>query len=94
MILGDLELSISLLVIYACQLMIWLIIGRCILSFVRHDPYQPIIRFIYDVTEPVMAPFRRLLPTAGGIDFSPILAVLAIQYAVQPILLWLVRTIL
>jgi YggT family protein len=83
-----------MVVYYICQVMIWLIIVRCILSFVRHDPYQPIIRFIYDVTEPVMAPFRRWLPAAGGIDFSPIIAVLFIQYGVQPLLLWLVRTII
>ncbi|MGI6550298.1 MAG: YggT family protein [Syntrophomonadales bacterium] len=56
----------------AFEVMMWLIVIRCILSFVRHNPYQPIIRFIYDITEPIMAPFRRLLPTAGGIDFSPI----------------------
>ncbi len=53
------------------DVMIMLIIVRCVLSFVRHDPYQPVIRFIYDATEPIMAPFRRLIPSAGGIDFSP-----------------------
>jgi YggT family protein len=37
-----------------------------------------IIKFIYDVTEPIMAPFRRLLPMGYGIDFSPILAVFAL----------------
>lgn len=61
------------------EILIWLIIIRCVLSFVKHDPYQPVIRFIYDVTEPVMAPFRKLIPAAGGIDFSPIVAVLAVQ---------------
>lgn len=63
----------------AFTVLVYLIIARCILSFVRHNPYQPIIKFIYDVTEPIMAPFRRLLPAAGGIDFSPILAVFAIS---------------
>lgn len=63
----------------AFTILIWLIIGRCLLSFVRHDPYQPIIKFVYDVTEPVMAPFRKLLPPTGGIDFSPIIAVLAVS---------------
>lgn len=63
----------------AFEVLVWLIIARCILSFVRHNPYQPVIRFIYDSTEPIMAPFRRLLPSAGGIDFSPIIAVLAIE---------------
>jgi YggT family protein len=55
----------------AFTVLVWLIIGRCILSFIRHDPYHPIIKFIYEVTEPVMSPFRRLLPPAGGLDFSP-----------------------
>ncbi len=62
----------------AFQVLIYLIIGRCILSFIRHDPYNPIIKFVYDVTEPVMAPFRRLLPMGYGIDFSPLLAVFAL----------------
>ena len=57
----------------AFEVMMWLVVIRCILSFIRHNPYQPIIRFIYDITEPIMAPFRRLLPPAGGIDFSPII---------------------
>lgn len=65
----------------AFTVLAWLIIARCILSFVRHNPYQPVIKFIYDVTEPVMAPFRKLLPPAGGIDFSPILAILAVSLA-------------
>jgi len=56
----------------AFEVMMWLVAIRCILSFFRHNPYHPVFRFIYDVTEPVMAPFRRLLPVAGGIDFSPI----------------------
>lgn len=65
----------------AFQVLIYLIIGRCILSFIRHDPYNPIIKFVYDVTEPIMAPFRRLLPMGYGIDFSPLLAVFALGLA-------------
>lgn len=70
----------------ALYVLSWLVIVRCVLSFVRHDPYQPIIKFIYDVTEPVMKPFRSLVPVLGGFDFSPILVILAI-YFVQG-LLW------
>jgi YggT family protein len=61
------------------EVLVWLIIIRCILSFVKHNPYQPVIRFVYDVTEWIMAPFRKMIPSAGGIDFSPIIAVLAIE---------------
>lgn len=55
----------------------FLIFARIILSFLpmvmRIDPYHPIIRFINEITEPLMAPFRRLLPPLGGMDFSPLL---------------------
>ncbi|HQD90988.1 MAG: YggT family protein [Syntrophomonadaceae bacterium] len=77
----------------AFTVLVWLIIGRCILSFIRHDPYHPIIKFIYEVTEPVMSPFRRLLPPAGGLDFSPILAVFAV-YLVQSIVIKILYYIL
>lgn len=61
------------------EVLSWLIIGRCILSFVPHNPHQPIIKFVYEITEPIMAPFRRLLPAAGGIDFSPLIALLVLM---------------
>jgi YggT family protein len=75
------------------EVLTWLVIGRCVLSFIRHNPSQPIIRFIYDVTEPIMAPFRRLIPATSGIDFSPIVAVLAITM-VQKLVTQLLWTIL
>lgn len=75
------------------EVLTWLIIIRCILSFVRHDPYQPIIRFIYEVTEPIMAPFRKMIPAAGGMDFSPIVVLLAITL-VQRIVIQLLDSIL
>ncbi|MDR1159746.1 MAG: YggT family protein [Syntrophomonadaceae bacterium] len=51
----------------------WLIFVRIFISWVRTDPRQPIVKFLYDVTEPVLAPARKLIPSIGGIDFSPIL---------------------
>lgn len=77
----------------AFDVLIWLIIARCVLSFVRHNPYQPIIKFVYDVTEPIMGPFRRLLPAAGGLDFSPIIAVLAVTL-IQRLVVGLIYAIL
>ncbi|MEA4927011.1 hypothetical protein SDC9_203354 [bioreactor metagenome] len=75
------------------EVLTWLIIIRCILSFVRHDPYQPIFKFIYEVTEPIMAPFRRIVPAAGGLDFSPLIVLLAITL-VQRIVIVLLSYIL
>jgi len=58
-----------------------LIIARAVLSWVSPDPYNPIVRFIHNVTEPVLYRVRTKLPLAvSGIDFSPILIILAIYF--------------
>ena len=68
----------------------WIIIARAVLSWVNPDPYNPIVRFIHNITEPVLAPVRRKLPTSyGGIDFSPIIVFFAIIF----LKLWLVPSI-
>ncbi|NPV91450.1 MAG: YggT family protein [Firmicutes bacterium] len=56
-----------------------LIIIRCVLSFIRHDPYNPLIKLVYQLTEPLLSPFRKLMRPGMGIDFSPILAFLVLQ---------------
>ncbi|MEN8231920.1 MAG: YggT family protein [Thermodesulfobacteriota bacterium] len=60
---------------------IWIVIGRAILSWVNPDPYNPIVRFLHDVTEPLLSRIRRMLPALGGsIDFSPMILILAIYF--------------
>lgn len=62
-----------------------LIIGRVIISWVRPNPsdmrWRKVIKFIYDVTEPILGPIRDLLPQGGilGIDISPLIAIFALQ---------------
>lgn len=57
-----------------------IIFARVILSWVNADPYNPIVRFIHDITEPVLAPIRQLLPTERiGLDLSPLVVILIIQ---------------
>ncbi|MEW6193012.1 MAG: YggT family protein [Bacillota bacterium] len=63
----------------AFQVYSWLIIVRVVLSWVRHNPYHPLIRFIYDVTEPYLRIFRRFIPPVGMIDLSPIVAFLVLE---------------
>jgi YggT family protein len=59
----------------------WLIIAQAILSWVNPDPYNPIVRFLYKVTEPVLGWVRRRLPVViGGLDLSPLLVLLAIVF--------------
>jgi len=59
----------------------WIVIGRAILSWVNPDPYNPIVRFLHDVTEPLLSRIRRFIPVfGGGFDFSPMLLILAIYF--------------
>jgi YggT family protein len=57
----------------------WIIIARALISWVSPDPFNPIVRFLYRVTEPVLRPIRHRLPTlAMGLDLSPMVVILAI----------------
>ena len=57
----------------------WIILIRALLSWVNPDPFNPIVQFLEKVTEPVLAPIRRVVPPMG-IDFSPLIAALAIYF--------------
>jgi YggT family protein len=59
----------------------WIIIARAVISWVNPDPYNPIVRFLYNATEPVLYRLRRSIPVhAGGIDFSPIIVLIIIYF--------------
>ena len=59
----------------------WIIIARAVISWVSPDPYNPIVRFLNNVTEPVLYRIRRFIPVYfGGFDFSPILVIVAIIF--------------
>jgi YggT family protein len=63
------------------SLYMWIIIGRAVISWVNPDPYNPIVRFLTSVTEPVLYPIRRRIPISlGGMDFSPIIVILVIIF--------------
>ena len=73
------------------QIYIFIVIGRAIISWVNPDPYNPIVRFLYTATEPVLSRMRRFLPLQfGGIDFSPI-ALLLVLSLLRRILLGLIE---
>lgn len=61
----------------------WIILARVLLSWVRVDPWHPAVVWLHRLTEPVLRPFRRILPAVGGIDFSPILVFFALDIARQ-----------
>ncbi len=65
---------------------IWVIIAGAIISWVNPDPYNPVVRTINRLTEPVLKPIRRILPPVGGLDFSPVVAIFLI-YLLQSLLI-------
>ena len=60
-----------------------ILFARVILSWFPVDPSNPIIRIVWDVTEPILAPFRRVIPRIGMFDLSPLAAFLVISFLQQ-----------
>lgn len=60
----------------------WVIVIRALISWVSPDPYNPIVRALVAVTEPLLRPFRRIISPfkTGGIDFSPLFVFLILQF--------------
>lgn len=59
----------------------WVLIVRALLSWVNPDPYNPIVQFLYKVTEPVLHPVRRVIGGYRlGIDLSPLVVILVIVF--------------
>lgn len=71
------ELASGLLTIYK-----YILLASVVISWVNADPYNPIVNFIYRVTEPVLRRVRRYMPDTGMIDLSP-LVLFALIYLVQ-----------
>ena len=78
-VLAELVRSLALLISLLFNVIYFLLIVRIILSWVNPDPYNEIVQIIYRVSDPVLAPFRRLPLQLGGMDFSPIVAFLTLS---------------
>ncbi|WP_022849810.1 YggT family protein [Limisalsivibrio acetivorans] len=62
------------------QIYVWLIIFRALMSWVSPDPANPVVQFIGSVTDPIMEPFRKIIPPLGMIDISPIILIMVIYF--------------
>ncbi len=77
----NLIVAVATVVDYALWAYMWAFIIRAVLSWVSPDPYNPIVRALVAITEPVLSQLRRRLPLfAGSIDFSPMVAILLIVF--------------
>ncbi len=58
----------------------WIVIIAALLTFVRPDPFNPIVQFLYRMTNPAYAMVRRFIPTMfNGIDLAPLVIIIALQ---------------
>ena len=77
---GNFLTSVAWLLSKVLDLYMWAFIIAALLSWVNPDPWNPIVRFLRSITEPVLSRIRNTLRIHGGLDFSPIIAILAIQF--------------
>ncbi|MBI1912974.1 MAG: YggT family protein [Deltaproteobacteria bacterium] len=70
----------------------WILIARALISWVNPDPYNPIVRFLYQATEPVLGRVRRWIPYMGGLDLSPLIVILLIYFIKWAIISTLIDT--
>ena len=80
-ILGNFLEALAAVTQMVLQLYMWIIIARAVLSWVNPDPHNPIVQFIHRLTDPLLYRVRKWIPIhGGGIDFSPIIVILAIIF--------------
>ncbi len=80
-VINNFMAAVAQLIDFLLTAYMWIIIGRAIISWVNADPHNPIVRFLYEATEPLLGRIRKLLPMSmGGIDFSPMILILVIMF--------------
>jgi len=80
-ILGNVLLGLANVLYILLNLMVYLVIGRAIISWVNADPNNGIVRFLQQSTEPLLVPLRRVIPPLGGtIDVTPIVLLLVLYF--------------
>jgi YggT family protein len=79
-IFGNLFHAVAYILDTILTIYMWIIIISALLSWVNPDPYNPIVRFLHSVTEPVLRPIRRRLGFSMGIDISPMIVILVIMF--------------
>lgn len=80
-VFANLFFAIAELLNMAITIYIWIVIIRAVLSWFSPDPYNPIVRFLIRITEPLLGRIRSFLPDLGGLDVSPIILIFALYLA-------------
>ncbi len=78
--LGNFIMAIAKLINFALSAYIWVVIARAVISWVSPDPYNPIVRFLRQATDPLLMKIRKVVPIMGGLDLSPMILILLIVF--------------
>jgi len=90
-VLGDLIIAVATILDYILGIYKWILLITVLLSWVNPDPYNPIVRFLHAVTDPVLRPIRRLIGFSfGPIDISPVIVFFIIVFVQS----FLIRTLI
>ncbi|MBI5233231.1 MAG: YggT family protein [Deltaproteobacteria bacterium] len=79
-VVSNLLNALAVIIHYGLTAYMWIIIIRALISWVNPDPYNPVVRFLYQATEPLLWRIRRFLPYMGGFDLSPIVVLMMIVF--------------
>ena len=91
LIFGNLLIAVAEIINMLLNIYYWVVIIAALISWVNPDPYNPVVRFLRAVTEPVFRPIRRLIGyRLGPVDISPIIVILGIFFVQR----FLIRTVL
>ncbi|MDY0391265.1 YggT family protein [Desulfobulbus oligotrophicus] len=78
--LSNFLMAVAKLLNFVLGAYIWVVIARAVITWVNADPYNPIVRFLRQVTDPVLVKIRRFVPVMGGLDLSPMVLILIIIF--------------
>ncbi len=80
-VLNNFMMALAQLLDFLLSAYMWVVIGRAVISWVNADPYNPVVRFVHEVTEPLLSRIRKAVPVAmGGLDFSPMILIMGIMF--------------
>ncbi|MBI3356618.1 MAG: YggT family protein [Nitrospirae bacterium] len=89
-VVGNVLSALAMVIHYVLEVYIYVVVARALISWVSPDPWNPIVQFLEKVTEPALAPIRRIIGWRLGVDLSPfilILTLIFLQKAIVPSLL-------
>ena len=87
-------LSLADLLNQSVELLFWMILIRSLMSWINPSMNNPVMAVIYQLTEPLMAPVRRVIPSMGGLDLSPIVLLLGLRFSTIAINDWILSPLL